>query len=172
MAALAGSWNICTGKFLRHYVYDRLTPPGRKPTLVTTLATQLTSGIWHGLFPGYWAFFGTSALMFEAAKTIYRYELGWPAWLRAALPWRALKMALTAFVLNYAAMSFLVLTWADTWAVWKSVGFLGHTLLLLILIIGVVLPPRRRHKGQATTAPVVTPAAIPAEGELPQKKSE
>ncbi|KAL6777134.1 LPT1 [Auxenochlorella protothecoides x Auxenochlorella symbiontica] len=146
MSALAGNWNICTGKFLRHHVYDRLTPKGRKPTVVTTLATQLTSGVWHGLFPGYWAFFATSALMFEASKVIYRYEQGWPVWARSFWPWQAAKMALTSCVLNYAAMSFLVLTWQDTWNLWRSVGFYGHGLVLTIMLVGAVLPPRRRPR--------------------------
>lgn len=108
--------------------------------------------------------------MFEASKVIYRYELGWPAWTRNALPWQAIKMVLTAFVLNYAAMSFLVLTWKDTWGVWTSVGLLGHLILFLILLIGTVLPPKRGHKHHA--APIVTPTAAPAEIELPEKKAE
>lgn len=53
-------------------VYDRLTPPGRKPTVMTLMGTQLVSGVWHGLFPGYWAFFATSAVFLEASKVIYR----------------------------------------------------------------------------------------------------
>lgn len=34
------------------YVYERLTPPGGKPTFFTLVATQLVSGLWHGLYPG------------------------------------------------------------------------------------------------------------------------
>jgi D-alanyl-lipoteichoic acid acyltransferase DltB (MBOAT superfamily) len=39
------------------YVYERLTPPGQKPTFMTLMVTQLVSGIWHGLYPGYIMFF-------------------------------------------------------------------------------------------------------------------
>ena len=53
-------------------VYERLTPAGRRPGFRTLVATQLVSGVWHGLFPGYWLFFATSAVMFEAGKTLYR----------------------------------------------------------------------------------------------------
>lgn len=35
-------------------VYERLTPAGKRPTFATLAITQLVSGIWHGLFPGYW----------------------------------------------------------------------------------------------------------------------
>ena len=38
-------------------VYDRLTPKGKKPLLSTLIITQLTSGLWHGIFPGYALFF-------------------------------------------------------------------------------------------------------------------
>lgn len=53
-------------------VYERLTPAGKRPGFRTLVATQLVSGVWHGLFPGYWLFFATSAVMFEAGKTLYR----------------------------------------------------------------------------------------------------
>jgi lysophospholipid acyltransferase len=53
-------------------VYERVTPKGKRPTFGTLVATQLVSGVWHGLFPGYWLFFATTALMFEAGKTLYR----------------------------------------------------------------------------------------------------
>lgn len=42
---------------MHRYVYERLTPPGRKPTFMTLMVTQLVSGIWHGLYPGYIMFF-------------------------------------------------------------------------------------------------------------------
>lgn len=41
----------------RRYVYERLTPPGQKPTFMTLMVTQLVSGVWHGLYPGYIMFF-------------------------------------------------------------------------------------------------------------------
>jgi lysophospholipid acyltransferase len=53
-------------------VYERLTPIGGKPTLVTQLVTQLVSGVWHGMFPGYWLFFASSAFMLHTAKVLYR----------------------------------------------------------------------------------------------------
>lgn len=40
-------------------VYERLTPLGKRPTFLTLVATQLVSGVWHGLFPGYWLFFAS-----------------------------------------------------------------------------------------------------------------
>ena len=94
-------------------VYERLTPKGGRAPFHVMLITQTVSAVWHGLFPGYAMFFITSAFMFEASKVIYRYERAYapssglfnhrtfPAWL-------AVKWAFTAFVLNYAAATFLV----------------------------------------------------------------
>lgn len=50
------SASLCAA-LCRRYVYERLTPPGRKPTFMTLMVTQLVSGIWHGLYPGYIMFF-------------------------------------------------------------------------------------------------------------------
>ena len=57
-------------------VYERLVPEGKKPTFRSLLVTQLVSGVWHGLFPGYAMFFVNTAFMFQSAKIVYRYERG------------------------------------------------------------------------------------------------
>lgn len=49
--------NNCIAHAGCRYVYERLTLPGRKPTFVTLMVTQLVSGVWHGLYPGYIMFF-------------------------------------------------------------------------------------------------------------------
>lgn len=67
-AELPAHWNTCTGNWLRQYVYERLTPKGKKPSFKTLLATQLVAGVWHGLFPGYALFFASSAFLFESGK--------------------------------------------------------------------------------------------------------
>ena len=41
---------------VRRYVYERLTP-NQKPTFKNLMVTQLVSGVWHGLYPGYIMFF-------------------------------------------------------------------------------------------------------------------
>lgn len=45
-----------------------------------------------------------------------------------------------------------VLTWSDTWQVWRSMNFIGHVLIVGILLVGTVLPPRRRRRKDATAA--------------------
>ena len=49
-------------------VYERLTPPGRKPSLWTLVATQTISALWHGVFPGYALMFISCAFFFHSSK--------------------------------------------------------------------------------------------------------
>jgi hypothetical protein len=57
-----------------------------------------------------------------------------------------------------------VLTWSDSIAVWRSVHFLGHFVMLLITAAGLAMPPRKhRHQrhgaaGHAAGEPAGAPA--------------
>ena len=75
-ALLPLRWNRRTGDWLRHYCYERISPPGSRGVLpfVGLLVTQTVSGLWHGLYAGYFLFFVSSSLMLQAAKTVYRYQ--------------------------------------------------------------------------------------------------
>ena len=92
-------------------MYERLTVRGKPPTFFTLIVTQLVSGIWHGLFPGYVLFFISSALMFQSSKVLYRYERNWPKQVQSFPLWVLAKWAYTAFCLNYCARAFMVSSW-------------------------------------------------------------
>lgn len=47
------NWNKNTNKWLRNYVYLRVTPEGKKPGFASSMITFGTSALWHGLYPGY-----------------------------------------------------------------------------------------------------------------------
>eukprot|EP00884_Botryococcus_braunii_P000668 jgi/Botrbrau1/10601/Bobra.0358s0020.1 len=141
-------WNTCTGHFLRHYVYERLTR-GNAGSFWHVMATQVVSGVWHGLFPGYAMFFFNSAFMFETGKVIYRYERMWPKWVATFPPWLAVKWLYTAFTLNYSATPFALLYFEPGWRVWRSVSFLGHFLMFSVMLISIVNPPRRPKKNHS-----------------------
>jgi len=49
-------------------VYERLTAPGKKPSLVTLVITQAVSGLWHGVFAGYALMFISCAFFFHSSK--------------------------------------------------------------------------------------------------------
>ena len=48
---LLEEWNMNTNKWLKNYVYFRVTPRGRKPGFLSSMATFTTSAVWHGFYP-------------------------------------------------------------------------------------------------------------------------
>lgn len=67
--AYLGNWNINTNKWLRNYVYLRVTPKGKKPGFRATLATFVTSAFWHGFYPGYYMAFILASFIQNIAKS-------------------------------------------------------------------------------------------------------
>lgn len=65
------AWNINTSKWLRNYVYLRVTPRGKKPGFRATMATFVTSAFWHGFYPGYYMTFVLGALIQQVAKRTF-----------------------------------------------------------------------------------------------------
>lgn len=68
---LAG-WNINTNKWLRNYIYLRVTPKGKKPGFRASLATFTTSAFWHGFYPGYYLAFVLASFIQTVAKSLSR----------------------------------------------------------------------------------------------------
>jgi lysophospholipid acyltransferase len=66
-----GNWNINTNKWLRNYVYLRVTPRGKKPGFRASLATFTTSAFWHGFYPGYYLAFVLASFVQTVAKSEY-----------------------------------------------------------------------------------------------------
>ena len=127
------------------------------------VATQLVSGVWHGVFAGYWLFFATSAFMFQASCLVYRYEQNWPPALRRFWPWKLLKIVASALVLDYAGTSFMVLYLTHAWAVWRSVYFFGHAIVFIILLVGAVMPPKRKSQKTEPDAAAKSPTSPKAD---------
>lgn len=65
------SWNINTNKWLRNYVYLRVTPRGKKPGFRASLATFTTSAFWHGFYPGYYLSFVLASFIQTTAKSTF-----------------------------------------------------------------------------------------------------
>jgi lysophospholipid acyltransferase len=64
-----GSWNINTNNWLRNCVYLRVTAKGKKPGLRSSLATFVTSALWHGFYPGYYFTFLLASVLQDVAKS-------------------------------------------------------------------------------------------------------
>jgi small-conductance mechanosensitive channel len=126
-------------------VYERLAPPGHQATFLHLFATQIVSGVWHGLIPGYWMFFMTLAFLFEGSKTLYRYERNWPAWVRDSPLYTAVKIVVNNALIDYGGTAFIVLSWHESVAVWRSMYFFGHIFIFGLVVMGWVMPARRRR---------------------------
>lgn len=68
--AYLGNWNKNTNHWLKNYVYLRVTPKGKKPGFRASMATFVTSALWHGFYPGYYLTFVLGSFIQTAAKSI------------------------------------------------------------------------------------------------------
>jgi hypothetical protein len=60
-------------------VYERLTPKGRKAGFIQLMATQLTSAIWHGLYPGEFRFLSPIGILCDNLAQYSARKDGLPA---------------------------------------------------------------------------------------------
>ncbi|KAF5826856.1 MBOAT, membrane-bound O-acyltransferase family-domain-containing protein [Dunaliella salina] len=161
--ALPQNWNTCTGRFLRRYVYDRLTPAGKRAGFPQLLATQLISGVWHGLYPGYLLFFASSALMFQASTGIARVEaLTLPDKVVRSPPVRLIHIIITGIMLNHLALSFVLLDFQRGIGVFRDVHFMPHIFMTVMTLAALTLPDVRRSKPQGRDASKEQKAQAPA----------
>jgi lysophospholipid acyltransferase len=65
------SWNKNTNHWLRNYIYLRVTPKGKKPGFRASMATFVTSALWHGFYPGYYLTFVMGSLVQTVAKSVF-----------------------------------------------------------------------------------------------------
>src|SRR5205814_8487879 len=63
-----GNWNMNTNKWLRNYVYLRVTPKGKKPGFRASMMTFVTSALWHGFYPGYYL----TIILASLLQTVYK----------------------------------------------------------------------------------------------------
>ncbi|BFZ57334.1 Lysophospholipid acyltransferase [Savitreella phatthalungensis] len=124
--ALLESWNKNTNRWLKEYVYLRVTPAGRKPGFAATLATFGTSAIWHGFYPGYYFAFATGALAQTVGKLYRRklrpYFVGTP-YKRA---YDIVGWVVTQLAWDYISQPFIVLGFWESILFFKRYYFFVH----------------------------------------------
>lgn len=140
------SWNINTNKWLRNYVYLRVTPRGKKPGFRASLATFTTSAFWHGFYPGYYLSFVLASFIQTTAKSTFTAHLFGSNELTlfvdmrrnfrpffvdpktgAPLPSKKLydvvSWLTTQLTFSFAVAPFLLLSFSDSWTAWSRVYF-------------------------------------------------
>jgi hypothetical protein len=146
MKDLLENWNISTNKWLKYYVYLRLSKPGERPTFIALFATFLTSAVWHGLYPGYYLTFISGALLNPVSKALHRQSFfqGKVGWL------------FTHFILNYIIAPFVALSLQDSIRVWSSQYFVGHILLAIAFVYVRITTHNKKKKTVTISALVET----------------
>ncbi|CAG8478236.1 12032_t:CDS:2 [Acaulospora morrowiae] len=135
--SLLEAWNKNTNKWLKNYVYLRVTPPGKKPTFFSTFATFGTSAIWHGFYPGYYLTFASGAFIQSLHRTIRRHVRPiflTPRFARFKPLYDFLNWIITQSIINYLVISFNLLELGSSLYVWSSLYFCGHVAILFAYI--------------------------------------
>ncbi|KAI1074075.1 MBOAT family protein [Whalleya microplaca] len=123
------NWNMGTNKWLRYYIYLRVTPRNRKPGFRASIATFVTSALWHGFYPGYYLTFVLASFVQTAAKH-YRRNLR-PFFLDPAtqkpLPskkyYDVASWLATQTTFSFVVAPFVILRLDDSLLVWRRVYF-------------------------------------------------
>jgi lysophospholipid acyltransferase len=58
--------------WLKHYVFFRSFEHGKRPGLISNLATFIVSAFWHGFYPFYYVMFFLAAFFVELTKDVFR----------------------------------------------------------------------------------------------------
>ncbi|KAI1151175.1 MBOAT family protein [Nemania diffusa] len=125
------NWNMNTNKWLRYYVYLRVTPRNRKPGFRASMATFATSAFWHGFYPGYYLAFVLASFVQTAAKH-YRRNVR-PFFLdpvtQKPLPnkkyYDFASWLATQTTFSFVVAPFIILDLKQSLQVWSRVNFYG-----------------------------------------------
>ena len=136
--ALLEAWNKNTNKWLKNYIYLRVTPKGKKPGFFSTLATFATSAVWHGFYPGYYFAFATGAFAQTMGK-YYRRNFR-PFFLKADMTpagnkylYDILTWIVTQYTWAYIVQPFVVLSFMGSLTFWARYFFIIHVGMALNL---------------------------------------
>ncbi|RPB16037.1 MBOAT-domain-containing protein [Morchella conica CCBAS932] len=126
------NWNMNTNKWLKNYVYLRVTPKGKKPGFRSSMATFGTSAIWHGISPGYYLTFITASFVQTVAKYFRRHVR--PFFMTADQksdgPYKKIYdvfgLLVTQFSFAYIVAPFIILDFKDSLKLWSRAYFFVH----------------------------------------------
>lgn len=139
--ALLEAWNMNTNKWLKNYVYLRVTPKGKKPGFRSTMATFLTSAIWHGTQPGYYLTFATGAF-YQSLGKLFRRNIRPIFMLSDGIspgPYKSYyditSYLVTQIAFGYAVQPFVILEFGASIKLWKTVYFYPHIIIVIVILI-------------------------------------
>lgn len=139
--ALLEAWNMNTNKWLKNYVYLRVTPRGKKPGFRSTMITFFTSALWHGTQPGYYLTFVTGGF-YQSMGKIFRRNIRPMFMLSDGIspgPYKVyydvISYIVTQVGFGYLVHPFIILKFGESLKLWSSVYFFGHVFILATIFI-------------------------------------
>ncbi|ANB14943.1 Ale1p [Sugiyamaella lignohabitans] len=157
---LLAAWNMNTNKWLKNYVYLRVTPKGRKPGFRSTLATFVTSALWHGTRPGYYLTFVGGAF-FQSVGKLFRRNLR-PIFVSAdgvtPGPYKVYYditcFVVTQLAFGYIVQPFIILDLKPSLAMWASVYYYVHIAIAISMFLFLGPPKKYITKALKKLQPV------------------
>ncbi|GAA5812261.1 hypothetical protein MFLAVUS_005711 [Mucor flavus] len=143
---IIGSFNINTNLWSKYYVFKRLKFLGNKNA--SQFGTLAFLAIWHGFHPIYFITFLLEFLCVQC-ELVLRKRL-----LPVVQPytkkndifahvWKGLSWFACQATITYCVVGFELLNLDKAWSAYKSVYFLGHILIAVILAVNQYLPKPR-----------------------------
>ncbi|KAF1788153.1 Membrane bound O-acyl transferase, MBOAT [Phytophthora cactorum] len=139
---ISRAWNKGTQNWLERYVYTR--------TGNSLLATYSVSALWHGFYPGYYLFFLTVPLATSVNRLARRHVRPYVVDSPIKPLYDLVGMICTAMVVNYLAVSFVVLSWEDAVAGFRSMRFAGHVGLVICYLLLTFVPIKKATTSKKT----------------------
>lgn len=139
-----GSFNINTNLWTKYYVFKRLRFLGNKQ--LSQFGALAFLALWHGFHANYFTTFLMEFLYVECERVL-RQRLFKPVvqpYIKqnavALVAWKAVAWLTCSMTLWYAVVQFDLLKLSKLWTAYKSVYFLGHLPIVILLTADKLLP--------------------------------
>lgn len=127
------AWNKFTANWLRRYVYVRVSNAYAKLP-----ATFFISAFWHGFYPGYYLSFMFSVPLMLCGRVMRKHvrPIFKTGTLRnLSLPYDLAGRMGSIFCMNYLFACFFLRYIGPSFALWRSVYFVGHFVFFIPVIL-------------------------------------
>merc|ERR1712137_1032638 len=144
-------WNICSGDWLKYYIYLRI-PPKYIKMVNPVVFTFMVSAFWHGFYPGYYFFFILYAFYYKFEEAIdYNFKRVYIMKDRTTpknpTTYKCYIVAMTFitwFYINSITITFRLLDLSGTLNAWNGIFWVGHILgATLFILFKFVLVPKK-----------------------------
>lgn len=125
--AILSNWNICTANWLKLHVYIPANAYFKNERLAI-LITNVTSALWHGLYPGYFITFIGAGIATTVGRLTHVHVVPiinrFPQIVQSF--YKLIMMIVMSVLICTIGLPFQVYTFDLIWESWKGIYFIGH----------------------------------------------